>query len=94
MTTLSDVIRALHENARQQTTVAFDTRLSESERRSATRRLRREERALERERVALRAPTCDRCPAPATTQIEDVKLCDACMAAATARLTDALRRSS
>lgn len=39
-------------------------------------------------------PLCSRCPAPATTQIEDVKLCDTCMAAATARLTDALRRSS
>ena len=52
--TIQDTIRALHQNARQQTSVAFNASLTDAERRSLLRRLRKEARALERTKMALK----------------------------------------
>lgn len=54
MDTLATTIQALHQNARQQTTVTFDTRLTEPERASALRRLRKAAAVLSKQRDALR----------------------------------------
>lgn len=54
MTDLQSTIRALHQNARQQTSVAFSTSFTDRERARELRRLRTEARALERTKTALK----------------------------------------
>ena len=53
--TIQDTIRALHQNARQQTSVAFNASFTDAERRSLLRRLRKEARALEVRKADLKA---------------------------------------
>lgn len=55
MTPLQDSIRKLHENARQQTSAMFNMSFTAQERAASLRRLRKEARALERAKMALKA---------------------------------------
>jgi hypothetical protein len=48
MTTRSDIIKALHENAKWQTHVTFNAAFTDEERERELRRLRKEQRGLEK----------------------------------------------